>query len=133
MCPFLSYCSSQGSELEEETCCSSVRCWSEVNSKFGEPGLIKGRGGELCSQCVLKCRVAGGSAQSFNENRPNKDDDEKNSTNVEELNPSSLLSLSMQKERTLTQENLYKRMLVNHVRRRSEELIREEILKVFQK
>jgi len=134
MCPFMSQCSpmvwsvnpslpGSGSDslLDETSCCSAVRCWSEVNDKFGEPRrdqIKAGRGGTIHAQIRLACRITSGC--EF-ESRHSEMLDALEAG--DELDMGRILNISLQK-RSKKEDNLYKCVLVKHLIHLSQQKIK---------
>eukprot|EP00088_Acartia_fossae_P008718 TRINITY_DN14182_c0_g1_i1.p1 TRINITY_DN14182_c0_g1~~TRINITY_DN14182_c0_g1_i1.p1 ORF type:complete len:153 (+),score=22.88 TRINITY_DN14182_c0_g1_i1:44-502(+) len=148
MCPFLSNCSLKHTlpsdtnhtlyfdEMERQTCCSSVRSWSEVNFLFGEPQrqLIKGRGGEIeHGSTMINCRVSGtcdNSSCSEYWSYPSQ-------YNLEPCqqckDKNSLLNISREKQKKIPpkSDDLYKQVFINSMLKKSEERVRDQISQAF--
>jgi len=124
-------------DMEQNTCCSSVRCWSEVNFLFGEPQrpLIKGRGGEIDpGSDMICCHLSGGTCDDshcsdywsypskYNPELCQKCKDKK-----------ALLNISIEKKKLCSKESddLYKKVFINSMLKKSEDRVREEITQSF--
>ena len=130
MCPFLSSCSTRSSWIvtgsddlalplsplyASELGCSSSRCWAEINHKFGEPiGSVRRvqRLGLGAEREILACSLRN---VLHNGDDEIADDDTENENVEKEASPAEVLDMSLKKQQKGSEENLYKKVLVDKI------------------
>ena len=137
MCPFLSSCStrshwintSDDSQLSllyslSELGCSSSRSWAEINHKFGEPiGSVRRvqRWGLGAERELLSCSLGMVCREVVEEEEEI----------LAEVKPRAVLDMSLRKQQKGTNENLYKKVLVDNTVKSVQVEINRKIMESF--